>query len=192
MKHLLSLASGILFVLALVPYIRAILHGTRPSKTSWIVWATNDILALAGMIAAGAVNFLIVAATLGASTVAILALRYGKPGWTTADKLCLTGSAVGFALWGITSDPLTAILISQATILLGSWTTLKNVWAYPWDENLTAWMICVVGCVLSIAAIPAWDLANAVQPVTFFIIEATVTTAIVVRRRTLNSAPAAC
>jgi hypothetical protein len=51
-KETLSVLAGLLFVAAFVPYIRAILRKeTKPSKASWIIWASMDTILLIGMFA---------------------------------------------------------------------------------------------------------------------------------------------
>lgn len=62
-KETLSVVSGILFVTAFFPYIRAILAGkTKPAKASWIIWESLDCITLAGMYAKDAINGQIVGA----------------------------------------------------------------------------------------------------------------------------------
>ena len=94
MKETLSILAGLLFVAAFVPYIRAILRKeTKPAKASWFIWASLDTITLAAMFFKDTVNGQILGAVLGAWVVAVLALKYGTPGWTKLDKFCL-GSAI--------------------------------------------------------------------------------------------------
>lgn len=172
LKGVLSLVAGVLFVAAFVPYIRAILQKkTQPAKASWVIWATLDSITCAGMLVKHAVNGQIIGAILGAWMVVILAMKYGKPGWTRLDKFCLGGAVLGIALWTIFSCPALGIVTSLSVVFLGSIPTFANAWHDPSKEDRTAWTIFWVSCVFAVVAIPAFTWADAAQPLTFFSIE---------------------
>lgn len=171
-RNALSIVAGLLFIVAFVPYIRAIVRGdTKPAKASWIIWASLDSITIAGMYSKDAVNDQILGAVLGAWTVAILALRYGTPGWTRIDKLCLGGAVLGIVLWQVFSNPVIGIMTSLSVIFLGSIPTFRSAWKDPSKEDRVAWTIFWVSCVAAVAAIPSWTLQDASQPITFFVIE---------------------
>lgn len=179
MQKMLSLIAGVLFVLAFVPYINSILRGklvngkriyTRPSKVTWVIWATLDTITLAGMMAKDAVNGQIVGAVIGAWMVAVLTLIYGKPGWTRLDKFCLAGAALGITFMKV-FNPTMGIVTSLSVVFLGSIPTFKGAYENPAQEDRTAWTIFWLSCVAAVLAIPTFDLDNASQPITFFVIE---------------------
>lgn len=171
-KSVLSIIAGVLFIVAFVPYIRAILRGeAKPVKTSWLIWATLDSITIAGMYAEGTVNGQILGAVLGAWTVAVLALKYGTPGWTKLDKFCLVGAVLGIVLWQMFSNPVLGIITSLSVVFLGSIPTFSSAWKDPSREDRTAWTIFWLSCVPAVGAVPQWTLADAAQPVTFFAIE---------------------
>jgi hypothetical protein len=174
-KDILNVIAGVLFVVAFVPYIHAILHGAKPAKASWIIWASLDYLILAGMIAKHTVNGQIIGAVIGATIVIGLAMKYGTPGWTKTDKFCLCGALLGIILWLISKNPAFGIITSCTMAFLGSIPTFKSAWKDPSRENKLAWTIFWISCVCAIIAIPRWTLADAAQPITFFAIESVVT-----------------
>lgn len=180
----LSALSGIVFVMAFVPYIRAILRGeTKPQKASWIIWATLDSITLAGMVAKNSVNGQIVGAIIGAWAVAALAMRFGKPGWTSLDKFCLGGAALAIVLWQVFDSPVIGLATSLTATFIGSIPTFKNVWSKPEEEDKTAWTLYWISCVLAVIAAPSWMLADAAQPLTFFAIESVVMSLIFIKPR---------
>lgn len=142
MKEFFSVAAGLLFVLGFLPYIRAILKGeTKPAKATWLVWASLDTVALVGMIAEGVVNGQILGIIVGAWTVALLALKYGTPGWTKLDKFCIVGAVLGIILWQVFSSPLLGMLVSLGVMFLASFPTFLSAWEDPGREDKTAWII---------------------------------------------------
>src|SRR6266446_3306816 len=101
-KETLSTISGILMMLAFVPYIIGIVRGNKVSKASWIIWPTMDTITLAGMYKAHSLNGQIIGAVVGAWIVCGFAMKYGEwkkwKEWPKTDKWCLLGAALGIAL----------------------------------------------------------------------------------------------
>lgn len=171
-KTVLSIVAGVLFIAAFVPYIRAILcDETKPVKATWLIWASLDSITIAGMYAEGTVNGQILGAVCGAWTVAMLSLNYGTPGWTKLDKFCLGGAVLGIVLWQVFSNPVLGITTSLSVVFLGSIPTFSSAWKDPSGEDRTAWTIFWLSCVAAVIAVPQWTLADAAQPITFFLIE---------------------
>jgi hypothetical protein len=171
-KSVLSVISGVLFVAGFVPYIRAILRGeTKPAKASWIIWASLDYIVLAGMVAAHTVNGQILGAVTGVTIVIGLAIKYGIPGWTKMDKFCLAGAMLGISLWFIFKNPTFGIITSCIVGCIGSFPTFVSAWEDPSREDKVAWTIFWFSCVCAMIAIPRMTLADAAQPITFFLTE---------------------
>ncbi len=169
MKEIFAVASGVLFLAGYVPYIRGTLQGKiAPSKASWITWAILDALTVSGMHSKHALNAQIVGALAGSSAVAFLSLKYGAWGWTRLDKICLGAAGIGIVLWLALRDPIFGILVFTGANIPGSIPTFRSAWNDPAKEASPAWMIWWVSCLLAVATIPAWTLAHAAQPLTFF------------------------
>jgi hypothetical protein len=172
MREILSVLSGLLFITAFFPYIYAILYkDAKPSKASWLIWWGSDFLAFAGMLAKHSLNWQITAAVLGGITVVLLSLKKGTPGWTLSDKLCFAGAAGGALLWWITDNANMAIIASQAIVFIGSIPTALSVWKDPTRENPLAWMFYTLSCIAAVVAIPTWDIAHALQPCNFLLVD---------------------
>lgn len=184
MQQILTTLAGLLMMAGFVPYIWAILRKeAKPAKASWVIWATLDTITLAGMIAKGSVNGQLIGAIIGAYITVGLALKFGKPGWTRLDRACLGGAVLGIALWAITANPVAGIATSCGVIFLGSIPTFVSAWEDPTRENTLAWTLYWLSCVCALAAIPAWTLADALQPITFTAVETTMMVILLVRPR---------
>lgn len=181
-KELLSAISGVLFFVAFIPYILAILHKkARPQKTSWIIWAILDWITFIGMLKENSLNWHITGACIGASTIAILAMIYGETKWKKEDKICLIAASIAIVLMFL--NPVYSILISLCGLFIGAIPTFKSVWKEPENEDKLAWTLYWISCVMAIIAIPKWTLEDAGQPITFFIIESVVLYAIYFRAK---------
>jgi hypothetical protein len=117
------------------------------------------------------VNGQIFGAACGAWVVASFAIKYGTAGWTILDKFCLVGAVVGIVLWQFFHDPIFGIMTSLAVVFLGSIPTFVSAWQDPSREDKWAWIIFEISCVCALFGVPKWTLADAAQPITFFVIE---------------------
>jgi hypothetical protein len=178
-KNILSILSGILFVVAFIPYIIFILRSKnsseegKPIKATWLIWASLDTITLIGMIIGHSVNGQIIGAVSGAWIVFFLSLKYGKPGWTKIDKWCLGGAMIGIMLLIVIKNPAVGMSVSLTSVFLGSIPTFKSAWERPERENKLAWFIYFLSSAIAVLAIPKWDIQNALQPVCFMVIETT-------------------
>ena len=174
LKNVLSVVAGILFVLGYAPYITGILKKqTKPSKASWLIWATLDLITIIAMLVKHTVNGQIVGAVAGSWIVVALAFKYGTPGWSRLDKFCLGGAALGLALWKIFGDPVFGLVTSQSVVLIASFPTFASAWRDPRMESRLGWTCWWLSCVLTVIAIPHWTLMDAFQPIVWLAIETT-------------------
>ena len=149
---------------------------TRPTRGSWITWATLDMVILAGMYASGTVNGQIIGGTLSSAMIMVLAcLGWGKPGWTKLEKICLAILPIGLLLWWLTTDPWWSIVISLILLTIGCWPTYESAWIDPTRESKAAWTLMLLSSLFILPTLPAihtWTIETGVtvaaQPIVFF------------------------
>lgn len=162
-----------LFVGGFVPYIWAIIRDRndptkpKPSKASWVIWASMDVLIAAGMYASSSLNGQIVGAVAGAWTVAILLLWYGKRGWKPVDQVCLLGGGIGIVLWLTMGSPIPAIITAMVVVVIGGVPTIIDAWKDPRGENRLAWTLFWLSCLCAVLAVPQLTIEDALQPIIF-------------------------
>lgn len=177
MEHykIFSIVAGIVFVSAFIPYFIAIFRNqTKPQKTSWLVWAALDTLALTGMIKEDVVNGQIVGAVCCAWFVFLLAVKKGKPGWTNLDRACLLFGFAGAVLWIIYGNATSGIVAASVGLIIAAIPTFKSAWYTPEHENKLAWAIFWISCVFTLLSVESWNINSGSQPISFFIIESVV------------------
>ncbi len=189
MKNTMNWLSGILFVVAFIPYIIATIRNGRkiargedasqpPKKASWLIWGTLDWIELLAMTKKDSPNRgQIWGACIGVVVVIIAVFIYGERGWKKKDKWYLAASALGIAFLFI--EPDYALLTACVTAFIGSFSTFEN---YR-NEDMFSWTIFWVAAVCAVIAIPNLTLdptsisevrfQDAAQPLTFFTVEST-------------------
>ncbi len=167
-----SALAFVLFMCAFLPYIKAtILRETKPAKSSWTVWGFLDLIVFVTMWKQGVLNGQILGAVLGSGIIVALALKFGEKGWTLQDKVCLLGAGVGIVLWYVFDSPFLGMMTSLGIIFWAAIPTFIGAWKNPAGENRMAWTLFWLSCVAALLAVPSWTIADAAQPVTFFLIE---------------------
>ena len=178
----MNILAGILFFVAFLPYIWAIVNGqTVPSPVSWAIWASVDTLALVAMKKKKALNGQIIGATIGSWITVGLALFFGKLTMGSVEWISIAGAVSGVILWQIKGDAIYGIACSQAAIFAGGIPTIVEAYHNPAQEDPIAWTIWLASCVCALFAIKKWDLANALQPINFTVIEGTMVFLVVIR-----------
>ena len=180
----MNIVSGILFFVAFLPYVWAILHGqTVPSPVSWFIWASTDTLTLMAMRKEDATRGQLTGAVAGAWLITLLAIMFGKPTIGLIEWASIIGACAGIVLWKRTGNPVTAIVCSQAAVFIGAIPTIVGAYAYPSQEDPLAWIIWFLSCVCALLAIrkERWTLVNALQPLTFTAIETIMVALVVIR-----------
>jgi hypothetical protein len=95
-------------------------------------------------------------------------MKYGKSGWTIADKICLCGAIIGIIFWGIFNNPLLGVVISCSVNIIGSIPTFISTWIDPEAEDKLAWSIFWVSCIFTLLAMPKFTFEDTSQPISFF------------------------
>ncbi|MFH1170878.1 MAG: hypothetical protein V1704_04940 [Candidatus Vogelbacteria bacterium] len=171
-KVILSICSGLVFILAFFPYIRAIVkRETSPRKATWLVWATGDVIILTGMIAKGTVSGLMIGAVLGATTTFILSLKFGEPGWNKRDKVCITLSMIAITLWIYFGESNIGIALSLLALVIAAWPTYVSAWEKPGNEDRKGWVLFNLANFFALLAIPHLTFADMAPPITFTAID---------------------
>ncbi len=178
----MNTVSGVLFFVAFLPYIWAVIsRETLPSPVSWAIWASVDTLAWVAMVKKKAAVGQLTGAMMGAWVVTGLSLVLGKPTIGSVEWVSIAGAALGIILWQKTGNAVLAIICSQIAVSIGAFPTFANAYANPAQENALAWVIWFLSCVCALLAVKKWDLANALQPVTFTTIETVMVFLVVIR-----------
>jgi hypothetical protein len=170
-----------------LPYIWAIVHHqTVPSPVSWAIWACVDTLVLVAMKKKKVSTGQLTGAVAGAWIITTLAIIFGKPTMGGVELVSIAGATAGIILWQVTSNANLMIICSSLALFVGSFPTFASAYANPALENPIAWTTWFLSCVCALFAIEKWNLAGALQPITFTIVETTMVVLVVIRPHWLS------
>jgi hypothetical protein len=139
-------------------YVRAILKGeATPNRVTWSLWALVPLIAGAAQLRSGVGISTLVVMSVGASPVCVvLASFIAKTGsWKLGpfDYVCGACALAALALWAVSGDPVTAIVLSIVGDAAAALPTVRKAWIAPATEDRPAYLIAFVGMILGILSV---------------------------------------
>ena len=187
-----GIASGILQVVAIVPYLRDVLAGsTRPHRGSWTIWTVLSTVVLASQWADGGTWSLLMVATQAAGCVATLALslRRGVGGTSRIELGLLAIAAGGVIAWQRTDDPTLATCAVVAADVIGIGLMIPKTYRDPASETVSTFVIGVCASILALGATGLDAPELMIYPLYLAVADSLLATVILLRRRALDPAP---
>ena len=175
---ILGIISGIIAMLAVIPYVKDILHGsTRPNIVSWFLWVLLLSISIFAQYSAGASWSLLflIGDLVGTSIIFILCLAgygYGKYGWI--EVVCFSLAIIAIVSWQLTNQPILAIVFSIIADAMASVPTIVKAYRDPWSEDASQWLIIGVASILAILSTTIWNPANIIFPAYLLLVNGTI------------------
>lgn len=183
---ILGVSSGILNLVASVPYFLDILRGnTKPERATWWIWFMLALVSLFAQIAGGARWSLVLAFSSTAVTgaTALLSLKYGFGRFHRRDAAAIIVTVIGIAFAFIYDSPLIAVLTVFLIDAIAAGLTVYKTWHAPRTENLTAWSISAVAVTCGLLSVGSYQPAIFLSPLSNFLINISMVSIILIRRR---------
>ncbi len=184
-----SFIALIVGLFAYVPYNVGIWRGkTRPRISSWLVWVLLDWACFIGMLMKGEMNGVVLGFSIGA-TVTLVHTWWRCPdySWTRTDMVCLAIGFLSAVLWGVEGDPTRAIMLMSIGLLVGAIPIGIHVYSNPYDEDLPTWILFGSSTICGLLAVTEWTFAKASTPVVFCVIDTSILTLLIARRRAIRA-----
>ena len=165
-KELLSILAMGLTIYSFYPYIRSIQTGeTKPHYFSWLIWALTTTLSafteLADHGGVGAYSVLL----SGILCFYVVYLSYQQVRnyhITKVDWSVLFLALSSLVVWYLTSNPLWAAIILTTVDAFGFIPTFKKAYHYPWEENITFYVIITIRNFFAIFAMENYSITTTV------------------------------
>lgn len=190
MKEIFASISVALGLIAYLPYgINIVRRRTNPHAFTWLIWATLTAIAgIAQLIDKGGpgawVTIIAAFVLFGIFGAAIVC---GERAITTSDWLCLAAAGAGIALWMVTDDPLTAVILVSAVDVIGALPTIRKAWNKPRQETAQTFAIGSFRFLLVIASLDHYSLVTVLFPATVVAVGAAVCAVLIIRRAQLSA-----
>lgn len=193
-KTLCAILSVFLSTIAFIPYVIEAWKikssgDVRPTVSGWASWMLSDAVILAAMVASNAISWQMVPYIMGPMTVICLSLRKGikiahmrgeSASWKAAfmdwghkDTVCMLLVVGAIVVWGINHNPDHAIFLTLCSTIIGTWAIARHLRKDPYREPLVPWILCLVGGMFGVVAVPVWNFAGAAAPILFVGVQST-------------------
>lgn len=167
-------------------YIKDTLRGnTKPNKVTWLLWSVAPLIATFAALSDG-VRWSVLPvfmAGFGPLLVFISSFVNKNAYWKLEkfDYICGLFSVLALVLWGITKEPVIAIIFAIASDGFAAVPTLLKAWKYPETETANAYVAGLFNALTSFPAIKVWNFSSYAFPV--YLIIANILLVIAVYRR---------
>ena len=158
MHSAFAIAGSIVNFVGGLSYVRAIWKGeASPNRVTWGLWALVPLIAAAAQWESGVGISTLVVASVGASPVCVVLASFvvGSGSWKLGpfDYICGACALAALALWAITGDPVTAIVLSILGDTAAALPTVRKAWLAPETEDKRAYVLAFIGVSLGLFSV---------------------------------------
>jgi hypothetical protein len=182
----LGLASAMLSIYALVPYIRdTIARRTQPQRASWLIWSVLGCIALVSQIVEGATSSLWFSLFQVGGTITVFLITFQRgsgPLFREGDTKVLGAAAVGLILWSLTDNSVYALGTTIGISMIGGWVTVKKAYLFPETETMSTWGWSLLASALAMLSVGALNWVLLAYPLYLFVLYSAIATAILLGR----------
>lgn len=151
-------------------YIKQTLKGeTKPNRVTWLMWSIAPLIGTAAGISDGVGLAILPVFMSGFAPllVFIVSFKNKKAYWKLEkfDYVCGTLSALALILWGITKEPMIAIIFSISADLFAAFPTFKKSWKQPETESVEAYSTGIFNALTSFFALKTFAFSELAFPI---------------------------
>lgn len=163
-----------------------ILGKTKPNKITWLMWSVAPLIATAAALSDG-VRWAVLpvfVSGFGPFVIFISSFVNPKAYWKleTFDYICGACSVLALILWGITKEPLIAIIFAIVSDGFAAIPTIIKCWRHPETESVEAYMAGLFAVLTSFFALKRFDMSELAFPVYLFFANSLLITAVYIGR----------
>ena len=174
MLAFLGILSGLIFLIADIPYIRDILKGkTKPHRVSWFLYFVLNSVNIANQAASGATNslWLPVVSAIVTFFIFAMAIKRGMGGYEKLDLVCLVGALLGIVLWVVFDNPLASTICNILASTLAVAPTIKKSILHPSTETKITYLIGSISGLIAALSVGSWILSLLILPLHGFLVQ---------------------
>lgn len=188
MNSALGLLAITIGFIGYIPYFRTILNGkTKPHAFTWLVWGVLTGIAFAGQIAgSGGAGAWVTGFTALISFIIFgFALFRGVKDFPLTDWLCLLGCVIAIALWLVTKDPLTAVILITVIDAVAFIPTIRKSYSAPNSEPIFTYALSGLKFLIGIVALERLSVITVLYPASLVLANGAFVLMLLVQRKRL-------
>ena len=142
-------------------YIKDTLKGTtKPNRVTYLLWSIAPMIASGAALVSGVRWAVLPVFMTGFGPFLVFLASFVNPNsyWKlrSYDYICGVFSVLALTLWGITSNPIIAIVFAIISDAFAGLPTLIKSWTNPETESGIAYFLAMLGTLTTFAAIKSW------------------------------------
>lgn len=170
MLQYLVFLGGTVNILGTIHYIKETLRGrTQPNRVSYLMWSIAPMIAMTAALAHGVRWAALPIFFAGLPPLVVFIASFVNPNayWklTLFDYLCGFFSLLALILWGITKEPIVAIIFAIVSDGFAGLATLVKAWNRPESESGITYLGSLFNGLTGFFAVKSWILAEYAFPI---------------------------
>lgn len=170
MLHYLVLVGAFVQLVGVLLYIKEIFHGTtKPNQVTWLMWSVAPLIGSIAAFSNGVTWAVIPVFMAGFSPFLVfLASFLSKQSYwklNSFDYLCGLFSILALILWGVTGEPLLAILFAIISDAFAAIPTILKSWNHPESESSSTYIASLFGVLTTFLALNTFSLSELAFPI---------------------------
>lgn len=181
--------TSVAMVLGGLVYIRDMFQGrVKPNRVTWTLWGLAPLIGAAAAWQDGVqwqVWLPVFAIGLGPLVVVVISFVVKNGYWQLSrfDYVCGFFALLTLVFWGITRDPLVAIILALVSDSLAALPTLKKAWEFPETETAITYFLTALASATGLLALERGDFIEWAFPTYLALLNILIAGVIYFRRR---------
>lgn len=164
-------------------YIRETVRGeTKPNRVTWLMWSVAPLIGSVAAFSDGVRWAALPVFMSGFAPLLVFIASFvnSKPYWKLEkfDYFCGVCSILALVLWGITKEPLIAIIFSIASDGFAAVPTIIKSWKHPDSESVEAYTTGLFNSLTSFFALRTFGISELAFPIYLVLVNSSLITAV--------------
>lgn len=170
MFQYIVLIGAVVQLVGIFVYIRATVRGeTKPNRVTWLIWSVAPLIGSVAAFSDGVRWAALPVFMSGFAPLLVFIASFVNPKsyWKLEkfDYICGACSVLALVLWGITKEPLIAIIFSIAGDGFAAVPTIVKSWKYPDSESVEAYTTGLFNSLTSFFVLRTFGISELAFPI---------------------------
>ena len=183
MFQYIVLIGAVVQLVGIFVYIRATVRGeTKPNRVTWLMWSVAPLIGSVAAFSDGVRWAALPVFMSGFAPLLVFIASFVNPKsyWKLEkfDYICGAFSILALVLWGITKEPLIAIIFSIASDGFAAVPTIIKSWKHPDSESVEAYTTGLFNSLTSFFALRTFGISELAFPIYLVLVNSSLIAAV--------------